>query len=74
MEVNLFHALGAAVVDFLTADERKMLDALSRRLENDPAFEQRLKDDFVQAHIKRTEAAQRDSQEYRNTIKNSFAE
>ncbi len=73
MKINLFHELGPAVVDFLTTDERKMLDALSVRLSNDPAFEQRLKNDFIKGHIDRTEAAQNDSQEYKSNIQNSFA-
>lgn len=73
MKINIFHVLGPAVVDLMTADERRVIDQLSTRLSNDPAFEQRLKNDFTQAHIDRVEAAELDAQEYAQTIKGSFA-
>ena len=73
MKINIFHALGPAVVDFMTPDERRTIDQLSARLSNSPEFEERLKNDFIKGHIDRTEAAQKDSQEYKSNIQNSFA-
>ena len=73
MKINIFHALGPAVVDFMTHDERRTIDQLSARLSNCHEFEERRKNDFIKGHIDRTEAAQKDSQEYKSNIQNSFA-
>ena len=73
MKINIFHVLGPAVVDFMTADERKIIDQLSARLSNSPEFEERLRADFTQKHLDRMSSAERDALEYATSVRNSFA-
>lgn len=73
MEVNVFHILGRHIVDELTTDERRTIDAISKRLSDNPEFEAKLRADFIQGHIDRTEAAQKDAQLYADETKNCFA-
>ena len=73
MKINIFHVLGPTVVDFMTHDERRIIDQLSARLSNSPEFEERLRADFTQEHLDRIEAAERDALEYATSVRNSFA-
>ena len=60
-------------MDELTPDERRVIDGISNRLSNDPEFEKKLRNDFMQAHLDRAEAAIIDAQGYKQSIENSFA-
>ena len=72
MEVNLFHILGPAVVDELTADERRVIDAISERLSNDPTFEKKIQDKMLQSQIAKIQENEQSAQQYESDLTKSF--
>lgn len=72
MEINLFHILGPAVVNELSADERRLIDAISERLSNDPQFEKKIQDKMLQSQIEKIQEAEKSAQQYKNDLDNSF--
>lgn len=72
MQINLFHILGPAVVDELTTDERRVIDAISERLSNDPTFEKKLQDDLLLSQIAKIQENERSAQQYEDDLTKSF--
>lgn len=75
MEINLFHVLGKGVVDALTSEERKQIDAISDRLSKDPNFkldDDKLSDSFLKSRIDHLKAEAEEAQNYQSQMEKTF--
>ena len=72
LKINLFACLGVKVVEALTADERKAINAISERLSADPELVKRFSRGYVADCIARAEAQQRAAQEYQKMLKQTM--
>lgn len=69
LKINLFACLGVKVVEALTADERKAINAISERLSADPELVKRFSRGYVNDCLSRYEEEQRAARKYQEQLK-----
>lgn len=69
LRINLFALLGAPLIEVLTADERKAINAISERLSADPELVKRFSRGYVYDCITRYEEEQRAARKYQEQLK-----
>lgn len=72
LKINLFSILGTPLVEALTADERKSINAISERLSADDELVRRFSRGYVADCIARAEAQQRAASEYQKMLKQTM--
>ncbi len=72
LPINLFACLGVRLVEALTADERKAINAISERLSSDPELVKRFSRGYVNDCLSRYEEQERRSRNYQSQLKASM--
>ncbi len=72
LKINLFACLGKQLVDVLTADELKAINAISERLSADPELVKRFSRGYVNDCLSRYEEQERRSRNYQSQLKASM--